>query len=115
MRLLAAELKPKKYDLIIELHFNAANKSAQGCETVSYPGNTFTQKLGEDFCKRISEKYCIRNRGVKIGEDGGRGWGFLSLMPAPAIILEPFFGDQKDCIKFENEAVYADVIKQWLK
>ena len=115
MRSLAAELKPKNYDLIVELHFNSFNKSANGCETISYPGNSFTKKLGAEYCRLVTNKYCTENRGAKEGEKGGRGWGFLSLMPAPAIILEGFFGDHPEALLFKNQKEYAGVIIDWLK
>ncbi len=114
MRKLADELKPHNYDLIAELHFNGFNKKANGCETVTYPGNSLSKNAGEEYCRLITNHYCTKNRGNKIAEKGGRGWGFLSLMPAPAIILEGFFGDAEEALLFKDEKEYAGVIKKWL-
>ena len=110
MEKLAEELNPKGYDLVIELHFNAFNKSANGCEAVIFPGNSKTKSIGNKFCKMITEKYVTNNRGVKEHGPTQRGGGFLSKMSAPAIILEPFFGDTEEALKFESENKYASVI-----
>lgn len=119
MRKLAEILNPKNYDLVVELHFNkfdnVENDIGTGCEAVIYPGNDFTRNAGNDFCDMISARYQIENRGVKEHGKGERGYGFLSLMSAPAIILEPFFGDEEEALMFENEAKYAELLKDWLK
>lgn len=115
MRKLAEILNPKGYDLVVELHFNSFNGEANGCEAIIYPGNDFSRNAGNDFCDLVSARYQIENRGVKEHGKGDRGYGFLSLMEAPAIILEPFFGDNEEAEKFANEAKYADLIKDWLK
>lgn len=113
MQLLANEINEKDYDLVIELHYNAFNKEANGCEAVIYPGSKARLKA-QEYCNMVSEKYDVKNRGVKEATEGGRGWWFLKLMKAPAIILEPFFGDNPEALKFHNQGVYAELIKQWL-
>jgi N-acetylmuramoyl-L-alanine amidase len=114
MRKLADELNPKNYDLVIELHFNAFNKKANGCEAVIHKGNHYTGQLGEDFCTAVCRKYGTVNRGVKEHYKGDRGYGFLSLIKADTMILEPFFGDHEESLKFKNEAEYAKLLKDWL-
>jgi len=115
MRKLAEILNPKKYDLVIELHFNSFDKIANlkgiGTEVVVYPGNPKTKKFGEAYCDMVSKKYDLENRGLKEGVSGGRGWGFLSMINAPAIILEPFFGDEAESAKFEHPGKYAEILK----
>lgn len=119
METLAERVRPHNYDLIIELHFNMfddiANNKGEGVETVSYPGNEKTIELGTEYCKLISKHYYTKNRGAKVANKGGRGWWFLELMPANAIIVEPFFGDELEAEKFSNEAEYAEIIMKWLK
>lgn len=114
MRKLAEQINPKNYDLVAELHFNSFNKKANGCESVIYKGNHYTGQLGDDYCTATCKKYGTKNRGVKEVDKGGRGYGFLSMINADAIILEPFFGDHEESLKFENHAEYAQVIKEWL-
>jgi N-acetylmuramoyl-L-alanine amidase len=111
MQKLAAEINAKNYDLVIELHFNSFNKKANGCETVSFPGNHKMLAFGDKYCTAITERYRTKNRGAKEAELNGRGWWFLALMEAPAIILEPFFGDHEESLKFEHPGHYAEVIR----
>jgi N-acetylmuramoyl-L-alanine amidase len=113
MKKLASEINKKDYDIVIELHFNMFNKRANGCETVSFPGSK-SLEFGRDFCEKITECYMTDNRGAKEAKINGRGWWFLALMEAPAIILEPFFGDHEESLKFENPGMYASVIKQMI-
>jgi N-acetylmuramoyl-L-alanine amidase len=115
MKTLAAEINAKNYDLVIELHFNCFNKEAHGCEAVIFKGNKTTRAKGEKFCKHITETYRTHNRGVKeVATDADRGYWFLRLMDAPAMILEPFFGDVEESLRFENPGKYAEIIKNVL-
>ena len=115
MKKLAAKLNPKNYDLVIELHFNAydgiSNKKGHGVETVSYPGSK-SLEFGDAYCKAISKNYGVFNRGAKVHYKGDRGWPFLSLMNAPAIIVEPFFGDEDEALKFSAPAKYAGILTE---
>ena len=115
MRKLATEINPKNYDLVVELHFNSFTNSANGCETVSYKGNDYTFRMGAKFCQAIKQEYKTEVRGPKfVSQANERGFGFLSLMEAPAIIVEPFFGSHEESLKFENAGVYAQCLKDWL-
>lgn len=111
MNRLSEKLNPKNYDYIAELHFNKFdnlnNGKGVGCEAVIYPGNKNMRKLGEIYCNFISTKYNIPNRGVKEHGKGDRGYGFLSKMTADTIILEPFFGDEDESLKFKDHKEYA--------
>lgn len=117
MKKLAEELNPKNYDLVVELHYNKydnkANGTGDGCEAVIYP-NSSSKKAAQMFCDMIVDHYDVDNRGVKEHGKGERGYGFLSLMSAPAIIVEPFFGDENEAKKFEDPKEYAQVIKEWI-
>lgn len=112
MKNLANEINGKGYDLVLELHFNSFNKEANGCEAVIYRGNDYTGLLGESYCDAICKEYGTVNRGVKERNKHERGGLFLSLMDADAMILEPFFGDHPESLKFENEGKYAQIIKK---
>jgi len=108
---LANEINKKDYDLVVELHFNAFNKSANGCEALIFKGNKYTEKVGQRYCNLITSKYKTKSRGVKdISQQNDRGYWFLALMKADAIILEPFFGDNEESLKFKNEAEYAEIL-----
>jgi N-acetylmuramoyl-L-alanine amidase len=107
-------VKPCDYDLIVELHFNSFNGTANGTETVTFHGNARSLGYGKVFNEIISKKYKVKNRGEKTVTKGGRGFGFLSLMPCDAIILEPFFGDNGESLNFKDAKEYAMAIKEWL-
>lgn len=115
-RKLADLLNPKNYDLVTELHFNkfdnVANGKGHGVEVVAFPGSKNGIKYGAKYCEEIEKEYKIHNRGVKFTEEGGRGYWFLKYQKAPALILEPFFGDEPEAELFTNPAKYADVIKR---
>ncbi len=101
VRQLIMAKKTKKYDLVIELHFNMFNGSAEGCESLFYYKNEHTLKLSLDFCKKYSELTDTYNRGAKPLMKGKRGYYFVKYQKPNAILLEPFFGDnQKDCERF---------------
>lgn len=115
MAALANILNPQNYDLVVELHFNAFNKRANGCEAVIFKGSATGRKVGLAFCEQICQGYGTTNRGVKeVGADGERGYWFLKYMKAPALILEPFFGDAEESLKFENPGKYAEHLKKIL-
>jgi len=115
---LAQRVNRKDYDYLIELHFNKydgkANKKGHGCESVIYPNNQKSKELSKELLKAISDKFGVKNRGVKEHGSNDRGYQFLSRMKANAIILEPFFGDENEADKFEVNK-YANTIKETLK
>lgn len=110
---LAEQINPKNYDLVIELHFNSFSGAANGVETISYPKSK-SLIYGQKYCDLIANEYAINNRGAKQATEGGRGWWFLKYMNAPALILEPFFSDHDESLKFKNPAKYAESICKWL-
>lgn len=95
--------KNMDYDIVFEVHFNAANKQADGCEALYYKGNDKTKHISNFFCLEYSGLSNVKNRGVKpLSSSSQRGFGFVYHQKTNAIILEPFFGDNhKDCSKFE--------------
>ena len=108
---LANEINKKDYDLVLELHFNSFNKIVNGCEAVIFKGNKITNKIGEKYCDLISKTYHTKSRGVKeISQQNDRGYWFLALIKADAMILEPFFGDNEESLKFCNPGKYAEII-----
>ena len=104
--------KTRDYDLVFELHFNASNGTAHGCEALHYHRNETARKICFAFCEKYTELTGAKNRGTKALNDGSdRGFGFVYYQKPTAIILEPFFGDNKeDCNKFSIDA-FLDSIK----
>jgi N-acetylmuramoyl-L-alanine amidase len=94
------------YDIVFELHFNAAaSEQANGCEALYWFSNQKGKKIAADFCKKVNKKLGIKNRGAKaLHSKNQRGYGFLAYTKGTAIILEPFFGtNTSDCCKFDDE------------
>lgn len=72
-----------RYDLVIELHLNAASPTAEGCEVLykSARGKKYADKIQKQLSK------VFKNRGI-VKRDN---LYMLNQTKAPAIILEPFF------------------------
>ena len=98
-------------DISIELHFNSFHiPEVKGTEVLS-SGSEKSMQLAECFMDEIFKQYrttAQEYRGVKIPTKKEAGWKNLHVGKAPAIILEPFFGSNKeDCELFSNPAKLA--------
>lgn len=71
------------YDLVIELHLNAASATAQGCETLykSANGKKYATKVQKQLSKMFKDRGTVKRDNLYM----------LNQTKAPAIILEPFF------------------------
>lgn len=106
--------KTKDYDLVFELHFNAFNESAEGVEALTYKGNADMETVGQYFCDTMAADMGFANRDVDP-IDSGNGFTFLQKTHGDAILLEPFFGDNKsDCDKYDPDK-YAEVIRKTIE
>ena len=98
-------LKTKNYDLVFELHFNSFDGKKEGCEALYYHSNNKTRLMADSFCDYYTEQSGSSNRGAKplkpnfikqtrkLSKQQQRGLGFVYFQKPPAILLEPFFGD----------------------
>ena len=91
---LAQELERLGVTLALEFHFNAYDKTVSGHEVCHWKGS----KRGIVAAKFVNDSYTehfpsLPNRGLKPKSPQDRGALFLSLTHCPAVILEPFFGD----------------------
>lgn len=110
-KVMAAKLNLQNYDLIIELHFNAADsETANGTEACYY----YASRKGKDAAQHISIGLAmaygtkLRSAGAKaLVNKNDRGYWFTYLPKAPAIIVEPFFGTNPESEKFADVAKYA--------
>ncbi|MET1412617.1 N-acetylmuramoyl-L-alanine amidase [Roseibium sp. HPY-6] len=87
-------------EVTIELHFNSVgNSSVRGSEVLA-SRSTASQSLAEfaqDELVGLFGRTGNADRGVKVRQPGGeRGWRSLYAGRAPAILVEPFFGSNKD-------------------
>ncbi len=80
-------------DLAVELHFNAANTLATGTETLCASGSFRGHQAALIMQRHLVAALGLRDRGVKGTAGSGRGGLFLTKTRMPALILEPFFGD----------------------
>lgn len=87
-------------DIAIELHSNAFNTKAQGCETLYWHSSAKGKKLAQ--CLQKEMVACLGNpdRGVKALKKGGRGATVLYKTNMPCVIIEPFFIDNPE--EFNN-------------
>lgn len=112
---LANRVNSQKFDLAIELHFNAFNEKANGCEALYFHKSIKGKEYAESFCKVISNEYGSINRGAKpLSLVSQNGYGFVQKMKAPSLILEPFFGDHPEAEKFINVQRYACAVVEWI-
>lgn len=95
-----------KYDLAVELHLNAFNGNAKGCE-VYY----FSDGAGKTCAERVVNKLATAfiSRGVKQRKD----LYFLNSTNAPAILIESFFCDNaEDCERGKDKKKIAKLIAE---
>lgn len=108
---LSKRINAKNYDLVIELHFNSFNGIANGIESLYYNGSVKGQRYAEMYVSRMVQEYGTNPRGAKSKVETDRGGLFLKSINAPCIILEPFFGDNKEALEFKCHSKYAELIK----
>jgi len=118
---LADKIRDMDCQLALELHFNAAGGHAKGFEYLfwhtSPKGRAMAEKLNAAQELAIGK---FPSRGAKPRTASHRGSLFLRQTHCPAVICEPFFGDNLDEWRYysrrQNElaTIYADAIESWL-
>lgn len=121
---LASALADDHAKAALELHFNAANGHAKGCEWLFWNGSVRGRALASEL--RTAHRGVFPDqvdRGLKPRGSGDRGALFLRWTTCPAVICEPFFGDNPDeWSVFGTDAgrarlatAVADGILRWFK
>ncbi len=87
------ELKP---DLIVSLHCNAFDTTANGCEMLYYHKSAKGKEVARIFQKNIASGFDNKDRGIKSKQSEDRGGYLLRYTNAPCIIAEPFFIDNDE-------------------
>jgi N-acetylmuramoyl-L-alanine amidase len=105
-------------DLTIELHLNAFNGKAKGCEVLCLKGDLDSETIAKDF----SHKFTTHFKRVLRGKDGIK-WiskndrGGLNLRSLATIkqriLIEPFFIDNPE--EWISPMIYADFLSDWIK
>lgn len=109
MKWIAGKLDAFGVTHAIELHFNASEEhKARGHEWLhwhsSAGGKKLAQSLHDAFAKEFPE---MKDRGLKPIQGKDRGGLFLSLTRCPAVIIEPFFGDNAEDWKVASSKTAA--------
>ena len=109
--------KIKNYNVGFELHFNDyINTDVQGVEAWYWHSNKKGKKIAEYYCKKISEKFDIYNRGAKAIKSKYDRGGASIYYPSPTmLILEPCFGRNKEAEKFKDIEKHIEVVKDVIK
>lgn len=114
----ATKMNLKNYNIVLELHYNAATPQANGCEIFHYFTNKKGKKYAEYLSRLISSTFKVKDRGAKaMVNKKQRGFWALYYPKATTLLLEPFFGSNSDDVsKFcNNEKKYAGCIRTFLK
>lgn len=85
-----------KPDIIISVHSNCANGIASGTETLYWTFSKKGKKLAESIQRNMVACLKLHDRGSKPLLSSDRGAALLRDTNAPAVILEPFFIDNKN-------------------
>lgn len=118
MSWLASRLRTIEADYAIELHFNAYNREAEGFEALYWKGSKNGLALAKKLTKEQGDKFPARvGRGVKGLDEWGRGGQFLRKTHCPAVIWEPFFGDNpmEDEFYRDNSSALMEVLASVLE
>jgi N-acetylmuramoyl-L-alanine amidase len=115
----AARINKCAYDLVIELHFNAAaSPRANGCETLYYFKSAKGKEFAQLFSNTVNKNTGIRlrNAGLKaLSSDRDRGFASVFYTVAPTILIEPFFGSNAaDCDRIDGPKKMARIIQEFL-
>lgn len=87
-------------DLSVELHCNAFNGEASGCETLHWYRSKNGKKLAQCIQSEMVAALGNNDRGLKSINSKGRGATVLKETSMPMVITEPFFIDNPK--EFDN-------------
>jgi len=119
MGFIKRKLREDGATLALELHFNAYNGKARGCETLYTTNHPESKILATCIQESVLNGFYTVNRGIKQLRRNKRGWLFVNNWTIPAVLCEPFFGDNKhDWLLFSNPKrlakSYAEGIQNFL-
>lgn len=108
--------KTSGYKYLFELHYNSApSNKANGTECFHY----VTSKMGKLAAMLVAQEIS-KNHGTKLRGEGGsralyshkdRGYGFVAIHKPYAVVVEPFFGNNRsDVNKFNCPKEYAKTL-----
>lgn len=115
---LSNKINRETYELVIELHYNAASPAANGTECLYYYTNKFGKSVAEKYCELFCKAFGTKNRGAKaMVSSKQRGFWALYYPKPTTILVEPFFGSsKKDVTKvIGKEKQYAEILRELIK
>lgn len=111
-----AQLAVSRPDVCIELHLNAYNGKAFGCEVL------ITSEVSRSLGEKFAAMFCLKfgrtmrgQKGIKWLKSGDRGFGNVygaSKVAKKAILVEPFFCDNKN--EWIEPEAYAEFLVEFL-
>jgi len=95
---IACRIRKDRCDVAIELHFNAYNGEVQGAEAWAWKDSTPGKRLAQSLLAAHVNSTrgaggSFPLRGLKLADRQARGAQFLAKTHCPAVLWEPFFGD----------------------
>lgn len=91
-------------DIAIDIHFNAATKTATGTEVlIPFKSSEFERHLGNLLSYNIASVLGIRNRGLKTEADSARGRLIFMTPNCENILIEVCFITNENDMKAYNE------------
>lgn len=111
------ELNKHNYKYCLELHFNAGNEQAHGCECLIYHKNEQAVELASIFLSRLQNVFGSRIRGIiPLKTEKTRGGYGICHSKDTYILVEPFFGSNPDeALKFSIENDVVDFFVKFIK
>lgn len=105
------KLNSKPYDLVVELHYNGFDGTARGCESLYWHSSTKGKDYSEKFCNVVKNHDIPFRRLIPIKAANERGGYGIAKCKHPYILVEPFFGDNKEDVAIiKNEENMSKII-----
>ncbi len=108
----------KEMDLVFELHFNSYDGTAEGAHAMYYAGSEIGKKIANTFTKLMEGTFKIeQDYNVPVKNEKVRGGAFIMKQKGTAVLLEPFFADNKDDIKKFNTNInfFKNIIERLIE
>lgn len=101
------------YDLIIELHLNAANKTAYGTEVYCHKSSSKGKEYAKRVCDKLSQPFIRESNGKKTGNRGVKHASLYMINQTKpvAILIESFFCDNKEDVDRAHKVGYKGMGK----
>lgn len=104
-------------DVSIELHLNAFNGKASGCEVLCLNGENLSAEIGRSFANsfaKIFDRKLRAENGIKFLGNRDRGAANLASCNVPLrVLIEPFFLDNQE--EWIDPLTYKNFLVEWIR